>query len=135
MNEELVERIYWGETCLAFVIRSSFLPEETSFLTPLESNQQVGYVVYPAGGEITRHVHHPIERRIIGTSEALIILRGRCEADIYNDDRRLVTTRELSKGDVLLMISGGHGFRILEDTVFLEIKQGPYVGGDEKERF
>ena len=35
----------------------------------------------------------------------------------------------------MLMIDGGHGFRMLEDTVFLEVKQGPYTGVDEKERF
>ena len=35
----------------------------------------------------------------------------------------------------MLMVGGGHGFRIVEDTVFLEIKQGPYQGQEEKERF
>jgi uncharacterized protein with PhoU and TrkA domain len=65
----------------------------------------------------------------------LIIRRGRCEVDIYNDDRQLIATRELREGDILLIVGGGHGFRILEDTVFLEIKQGPYTGIDEKVRF
>jgi hypothetical protein len=55
--------------------------------------------------------------------------------DIYDDDRRLVATRELRKGDIMLMVGGGHGFRMLEDTVLLEVKQGPYTGLDEKERF
>jgi len=35
----------------------------------------------------------------------------------------------------VLLVSGGHGFRQLEDTVFLEIKQGPYPGAVEKEAF
>jgi hypothetical protein len=39
------------------------------------------------------------------------------------------------EGDVLLLVKGGHGFRMLEETVFVEIKQGPYTGLDEKERF
>ena len=60
---------------------------------------------------------------------------GDCEIDIYNDERELVATRELREGDIMLMVGGGHGFRMLEDTVFLEIKQGPYTGVDEKERF
>ena len=55
--------------------------------------------------------------------------------DIFNDDRDLVATRELKTGDILLMISGGHGFRMLEDTIFIEIKQGPYIGLNEKVRF
>ena len=60
---------------------------------------------------------------------------GRCLIDIYGDDRELVATRELRQGDIMLMVGGGHGFRMLEDTVFLEVKQGPYTGLDEKERF
>jgi hypothetical protein len=35
----------------------------------------------------------------------------------------------------MVAVNGGHGFRVLEDTVLLEIKQGPYPGGAEKERF
>jgi hypothetical protein len=65
----------------------------------------------------------------------LVVKRGRCEIDIYNDERELVATRELGPGDIMLMVGGGHGFRMIEDTIFLEIKQGPYTGIDEKERF
>ena len=71
----------------------------------------------------------------MGTSEVLIVRRGRCEIDIYNNERELVATRELWQGDIMLMVDGGHGFRMIEDTVFLEVKQGPYTGIDEKERF
>ena len=65
----------------------------------------------------------------------LLVRRGRCEMDVYNEDHELVATRELRAGDLALMIAGGHGFRMQEDTVFLEVKQGPYTGLDEKERF
>ena len=41
----------------------------------------------------------------------------------------------MKTGDVMVMVSGGHGFRMIENTVFLEIKQGPYIGIDEKKRF
>lgn len=129
------ERISSGKTCLAYIIRESFIPNKTSFLTPPEYKQQVGYVVYPAGGKIQRHTHRPIERQLVGTSEVLVIRQGRCEIDIYNDDLDLVATRELFEGDIMLMVGGGHSFHMLEDTVFLEIKQGPYLGIDEKERF
>ncbi|MBN1890310.1 MAG: hypothetical protein JW850_20115 [Thermoflexales bacterium] len=134
-DQELIERIYWRDQLLAYIIRADFLPAKTTFVTPPEFKQQVGFVVYPKDGEIVRHVHLPLERHLVGTSEVLVIRRGRCEIDIYNDERELVASRELGPGDVMLMVSGGHGFRMLEDTVFLEIKQGPYTGVDEKERF
>ena len=70
----------------------------------------------------------PLERSLVGTSEVLIVRSGRCEMDVYDDDRALVTTRELVAGDVVVIFAGGHGFRMLEDTTFLEVKQGPYTG-------
>jgi mannose-6-phosphate isomerase-like protein (cupin superfamily) len=130
-----VENIMWNDQPLAYIIRAEMQPRETTFLTPPEFKQQVGFVVYPTGGEIQRHVHRPLERHLIGTSEVLIVRQGRCEIDIYNNQRELVATRELWQGDIMLMVDGGHGFRMLEDTVFLEVKQGPYTGIDEKERF
>jgi len=130
-----METITDGGRVLAYLARSAPLPASTSFLTPDDCNLQVGYVVYPAGGEIARHIHLPLERQIVGTTEVLIVQRGRCEVDIYAEDRHVVATRELRRGDILIAVAGGHGFRVLEDTVLLEIKQGPYPQGKEKERF
>ena len=132
---ELVENITWQDVPLAYIIRSQLNPTQTTFVTPPQFKQQVGFVVYPAGGEIQRHVHRALERHLVGTSEVLILRQGRCEIDIYNNERELVATRELRQGDIMLMVDGGHGFRMTEDTVFLEVKQGPYTGLDEKERF
>lgn len=132
---EHVEQIAWNGKPLVYIIRAQMSPQKTTFLTPPEFKQQVGFVVYPAGGEIHRHVHRSLERHIVGTSEVLIVRRGRCEIDIYNNQRELVATRQLDQGDIMLMVDGGHGFRMMEDTVFLEVKQGPYSGLEEKERF
>lgn len=132
---EHVEKILWEGQPLAFIIRRELEPTQTTFLTPPDFKQQVGFVVYPKGGEIKRHVHLALPRNIVGTSEVLLVKRGSCVIDIYNDDRNLVASRELRAGDLMLMVGGGHGFRMLEDTVFVEVKQGPYVGVDEKERF
>jgi uncharacterized protein with PhoU and TrkA domain len=132
---EHVEQIAWDGKALAYIVRAEMNPEKTIFLTPSEFKQQVGFVIYPAGGEIQRHVHRALERHLVGTSEVLILRRGSCEIDIYNNERELVATRQLRQGDVMLMVDGGHGFRMLEDSVFLEVKQGPYMGLNEKEQF
>lgn len=132
---EFVERVMDGAQPLAYIIRAAMRPTQTTFVTPDDFKQQVGFVVYPKGGEIARHVHLPLERHLVGTSEVLVLRTGRCLMDIYNDRKELVSTHELGAGDIMLMVGGGHGFRMLEDTVFLEVKQGPYTGVDEKERF
>lgn len=135
MPPDFVEIINWQDQPLVYIIRAELDVKTTTFITPPEFKQQVGYIVYPMHGVIKRHLHRSLERHLIGTSEVLLIRKGHCEIDIYNNDRELVATRELSAGDLMLMVGGGHGFRMLEDTVFLEIKQGPYSGTDEKECF
>lgn len=134
-DDPLVECIRRGDVPLTYVIRAGYRPDRTTFLTPPEFKQQVGYVVYPSGAEIPRHTHVPIERRITGTSEVLVVKSGRCILDVFDDSRELVASRELREGDLMLMVGGGHGFRVIEDTVLLEVKQGPYTGFEEKERF
>jgi hypothetical protein len=69
-----------------------------------------------------------------GTSEVLISKAAVRWTSItmHRQVRRLANPRA---DDVMLMAGGGHGFRMLEDTVFLEVKQGPDTGTDEKECF
>lgn len=123
-----------GQT-IAIIIRASFEPDRTTFISPNTHEQQVGFVVYPAQGHIRPHKHVPLERHIQSTSETLVVRKGLTEVQLYNDDQKLVAERILGEGDILVLVSGGHGFRMLKDTVLLEVKQGPYTGLTEKEHF
>ena len=119
---------------LAYFIRADALPDQTRFMTPSDCNLQVGQVVYPAGGEIARHVHLPVERHIVGTTEVLLVQHGRCEVDVFSADRQLVTTRAMSVGDMVIAVRGGHGFRAIED-LGAPGDQAKGLPGAEKERF
>jgi hypothetical protein len=119
----------------SIIIRREYIPTETSFVTNPDLAQQVGFVVYPTGGVIKRHIHKNVDRQNISSSEALIVRQGRLEIDIYDQNKSLLATRELQAGDFVLMVSGGHGFRILEAAILLEIKLGPYAGASDKELF
>jgi mannose-6-phosphate isomerase-like protein (cupin superfamily) len=130
-----IETIRQGGALLAYVVRAEVTRAATSFFTGEDASFQAGFVVYPAGGAVVPHVHLPVVRTVAGTSEMLLVRKGRCIVDIYGEDRALVASRELGTGDLVLLVEGGHGFRMLEDTVLLEVKQGPYSGQAEKERF
>jgi len=134
-NDTLVESIECDGHLIATIIRAEKMPDETEFVTGDDVKQQVGFVVYPEGGIIPRHIHVPMERHLRGTSEVLVVRKGILEADFYTDGKEFICTRLLRQGDVLLLVSGGHGFRCLKDTVLLEVKQGPYLGPQEKQRF
>ncbi len=130
-----VEEIVHGAATLAYLIRHDASSDQTRFFTSDQSTFQAGFVVYPAGGRVAAHLHLPVVRQVVGTSELLVVRSGRCIVDIYSDDRRLVASRDLVAGDAVLSVGGGHGFRMTEDTVLFEVKQGPYGGQAEKERF
>ena len=131
----LVEPVHDGARLVALIVRAEAGAPRTQFLTPPGLTQQAGFVVHPAGGEIPRHVHVPVERRVTGTPEVILVREGLLEADLYSEARDYLGTWFLAPGDILLLASGGHGFRCLDDTVLFEVKQGPYTGLAEKERF
>jgi hypothetical protein len=124
-----------GATPLAYIVDPAWVPEMTTFLTPDDFGQQIGMIVYKAGEAIPAHVHLPVKREVHGTTECIIVRKGKCEIDIFNGARKFIATRVLQEGSIVLLIEGGHGFRMQEDTILFEVKQGPYVGGRDKERF
>jgi len=130
-----VEIVSFEGKILAYIIRSEINLDKTTFITPKESNLQVGFVVYSGGKEIPRHIHKPIKRNLDRTEEVLFIKKGRCEIDIYDEKKHLVAKKTLKRGDIIVLVGGGHGFNVFDDTVLMEIKQGPYTGLEEKERF
>ena len=130
-----IEHIHSGQQLVAIIVSREHSPAATEFVTTPDHNLQVGFIKYPSGGIIQRHLHRPLERHIEGTAEVLFVRMGQVEVSLYDNDHRRVAQRILKQGDLILLASGGHGFRVLEDTVLLEVKQGPYTGLQEKERF
>jgi hypothetical protein len=55
--------------------------------------------------------------------------------DFYSDEQAYLESTILEAGDVVLLVQGGHGFEMLEATEIIEIKQGPYAGDRDKQRF
>lgn len=130
-----IEQIESDGKTIAILVRHSFDPPATTFVTEPEMNMQVGYIKYPSGGLIQPHTHLPIERKVHGTSEVLYFISGKAELMLYNDEHRLIAKRMIVPGDLVIFVNGGHGIRAIEEILILEVKQGPYTGLQEKERF
>ncbi len=103
----------------------AFFSQDSEFL-------QVGMWNYESGKRLLAHTHNDIPRTIQRTHETLYVRKGRIEARIFNEARDLVATLVAGEGDILTLMSGGHGYTVLEDgTQVLEIKNGPYVGATQ----
>lgn len=131
----MIEKIYCKEELVAIIIRNSFDKEGIEFVTPGDFSQQMAYMHHPTGHKITAHYHNKVERTVHYTQETLVIKKGKIRVDFYDNSRKFLKDTVLEKGDVILLAGGGHGFEILEETIMLEIKQGPYAGEADKTRF
>jgi hypothetical protein len=80
-------------------------------------------------------VHNSVSREVHFTNEVLIVRSGLVQVDFFSEQRIYLCSRELSEGDIVLLIRGGHGFKMLQATEMVEIKQGPYAGDLDKTRF
>ena len=131
----MIEYISHKDKLISIIIRARFEKNGIEFFTPDDFSQQLAYMKRPKDYAIPPHVHNPVTREVEFTQEVLFIKSGRMRVDFYDDDRNYFGSRILSKGDVILLAHGGHGFEMLEESEIIEVKQGPYAGDSDKSRF
>lgn len=130
-----VEEVRKKNKLLAMIIRNNYTCEGVDFITPGDYSQQVAYMHHPAGKVIDAHVHNLVHRNVVMTQEVLFVKKGVLRVDFYDEYEDYLESRDLHAGDVILLISGGHGFLVLEEVEMVEVKQGPYSGSTDKMRF
>lgn len=131
----MIENILNQEQLLAIIVSDRFDQQGIHFFTPNELSQQLAYMHHPTGKIIEPHVHNPVLREVTYTQEVLFIKKGKLRVDFYDNDQQYLESRILHSGDVILLVTGGHGFEVLEEIEMIEVKQGPYVGEQDKTRF
>ena len=65
----------------------------------------------------------------------MIILDGKMKVDFFTTKKKFLKSEILKKNDIIILMKGGHGFKIMKDCKFIEVKQGPYLADKDKERF
>ena len=118
-----------------FSIRESFSKDGIEFFTPDDYSQQVGYMKRPEGYKIKPHIHNHVPRKVSNTQEVLIIKKGKVRVDFYDAQKEYLISKILLKGDLIVLISGGHGFFMEKESEIIEVKQGPYIEEKDKEKF
>ena len=104
------------------------------FFTENKLDMQVGLMSHNTDHIITPHLHINRKKIIKNMSEFLIIFKGRLKVYFYNKKNKLSKTKILNQKDMILLLSGAHGFKVLSKIQMLEIKQGPFNGDKDKKR-
>jgi hypothetical protein len=107
-------------------------PEGVRFVTPKSSFMQVATIKRPAGETVRAHRHPAHTRVVYGTPETLLVVSGKMTAYVFDEDDSLVWSDVVRAGEALVLLRGGHELVFLEDTTVLEVKQGPYLGVQDK---
>ncbi len=135
---EGTEEIKEGSQILARIIRHDSLWQKgLNFFSKDEEFIQVGTWGYELDKTLKAHSHNEVVRQVPKTQEVLFVKQGKLSAKIYGKDDDFVAEVEVLAGDLIIMLEGGHSYKILEDnTQVLEIKNGPYVGAElDRRRF
>ena len=114
------------------IIKADYDQGGIQFFTANDLSQQLASMSYKPGKIIPAHTHQQVRREVFQTQEALFIRKGKLRVDFYTVDQQYRCSRILGKGDVILLIGGGHGFEVLEELNMVEVKQGPYAGDRDK---
>jgi hypothetical protein len=129
------EMLKYHENLMAIIVRADFQMEGIQFFTGDNDSQQLGYMNRPKDYVIPPHRHNLVPREVHYTQEVLFIKSGKVRVDFFTNEQEYVTSRILHPGDVILLADGGHGFKMLEPSEIIEVKQGPYCGELDKVRF
>lgn len=132
----MIEDVLHKNQILAKIIRANYkLKKGINFFTPNHFSSQVAYMSHKKGHVIQPHIHKKKLKKIYDTNEVLIILDGTLKVDFYNNKKQYISSKILKRNDIIILLSGGHGFKILKKCNFIEVKQGPYNLKEDKYKF
>lgn len=97
---------------------------------PITQNNQPVQVVtlkHPKGTYLKAHMHQPKKRITSRLQECLIVKKGKIKIDLFGFDKVHFKSVYLKEGQVLILVEGGYGITLVEDSEVIEVKNGPFV--------
>ena len=136
----MIEKIFNKKKLYALIVRNKYKNKKgINFFTDKKASQQVGFMKHKKNHIILPHKHNKRKKTAIAkidtTTEVLIILKGILRVDFYNTKEKYLFSKKLYANDLIMLSSGGHGFKVLKDVEMIEVKQGPYFISKDKVKF
>ena len=132
----MIEKIIYKKKLYAIIVKGKYRNKKgLTFFTPNNATQQFGYINHKKDYIIKPHKHKKRLTKILTTTEVILILKGSLRVDFYTESMKYLFSKIINKGDIILLASGGHGFKVLKDAQMIEVKQGPYSLSKDKIKF
>lgn len=104
--------------------------DKINFISDSKHMVQIGiWNEYSKNHKLIAHTHLSVERSTVGTHEMFYVESGKIRVYIYDDNLKPFLKLDMLPGDILVQLSGGHTFDVLEEgTTVIEVKNGPFMG-------
>ena len=135
MNK-IIQKITYQKKLLAYIVdEKNFLKPGVDFVTPNYFSLQLGFISHKKNYLIKPHTHKKFLRKIKKTTEILFIKSGILRVDFYENNKKYLFSYLIKKNQILILIDGSHGFKVIKKCRFIEVKQGPFSSILDKTRF
>ena len=132
----MIEKILYKNKLFALIVKAKFRKKKgINFFTSKESTQQFGYMKHNKNHIVEPHQHNKRLTKILSTTEVIILLKGTLRVDFYNNKKAYLFSKIVNAKDVIMLVHGGHGFKVLKNVEMIEVKQGPYSLVSDKIKF
>ena len=132
----MIEKILYKKKLFALIVRRQFRKKNgINFFTSKEATQQFGFMKHKKNHIIKPHKHNKRLTRILRTTEVILLLKGTLRVDFYNNKYKYLFSKKINEKDIIMLIHGGHGFKVLKNAEMIEVKQGPYSLTGDKIKF
>ena len=132
----MIEKIVHKKTLFALIVRGKFRKKSgINFFTSKKATQQFGYMKHKKNHIIKPHSHNKRSTEILRTTEVILVLKGAVRVDFYDNKKKYLFSKIIKEKDIIMLIHGGHGFKVLKNIEMIEVKQGPYSLSSDKTKF
>ena len=132
----MIEKIIHNKKLYALIVRKYNKRQNgINFFTPNHFSQQLGFMKHEKNYMIKPHYHKKRLTKILITTEIILIVKGILRVDFYNEKQKYIFSKLLKKNQIILLMHGGHGFKVIKDVEMLEFKQGPFSVKKDKIKF
>ena len=132
----MIEKVLHKKKLFAFIVRGKYRKKSgINFFTSRKATQQFGYMKHKKNYIIKPHQHNERLTKILSTTEVILLLKGILRVDFYDNKKKYLFSKIIKEKDIIMLIHGGHGFKVLKNIEMIEVKQGPYDLSNDKIKF
>ena len=109
-------------------MKISKLPKGSVPITADEEPLQMIGLKHPRGAYLKAHYHNTEHLVTKQVQECLFLRKGKVKLDIYGPTPKYKYLKYvyLKPGDAFIILNGGYGIHMLQDSELIEYKNGPY---------